>query len=102
MEAPPHLHDPNELRSSGALARGSRLARRQQLPARDLDGPTVHDTSIMTKGLLLDLTGVLAMAGLLHMAGPALPTYRRRAGFAARGRPAMRGSRLRQASGPAV
>jgi hypothetical protein len=46
-------------------------------------GRPVHDPSIMTKGLLLDFASVLAMAGLLHMAGPALPTYARRARFAA-------------------
>lgn len=46
-------------------------------------GRPVHDTSIMTKGLLLDFASVLTMAGLLHMAAPALLTYRRRAGFAA-------------------
>jgi hypothetical protein len=46
-------------------------------------GRPVHDTSIMTKGLLLDFLSALVMAGLLWMAGPALPTYRRRAAFAA-------------------
>lgn len=46
-------------------------------------GRPVHDTSIMAKGLALDLLSALAMASLLYMAAPALVTYRRRAGFAA-------------------
>ena len=46
-------------------------------------GRPVHDTSIMTKGLLVDFASVLALAGLLGMAGPGLLTYHRRAAFAA-------------------
>ena len=46
-------------------------------------GRPVHDTAIMVKGLLLDLLSTLALAGLLRMAAPALPTYRRRASLAA-------------------
>lgn len=46
-------------------------------------GRPIHDTSIMTKGLLIDLLSVLALLGLLRMAAPALPTYRHRAMFAA-------------------
>ncbi len=45
-------------------------------------GRPVHDPAIMTKGLVLDLLSALALAGLLRMAAPAMPTYRRRAAFA--------------------
>jgi hypothetical protein len=46
-------------------------------------GRPVHDMSIMAKGLLLDLLAALALAVLMRMAAPALPTYGRRVAFAA-------------------